>query len=92
MLIFGTYFIVAHRNFLSLYDMGASSNGWIDTIQMDKNHVRMIRIKKMPKAEIEKNVEFEKAFSRLSLKFELACLIGTNKLVHTKLIAKNGVP
>ena len=42
--------IVAHRNLLSLYDMGLKDS-WVDTIQVldSQDHIRKIQIKKRPR-------------------------------------------
>lgn len=47
---FTTYMIVAHRNLLSLYDMGMKDI-WVDTIQVldSQDHVRKIQVKKRPR-------------------------------------------
>ena len=45
MINFATFTIVAHRNLISLYNMG-SSDRWEDTIQISKDYVRNCQIKK----------------------------------------------
>ena len=47
---FMTFMIVAHRNLLSLYDLGLKDN-WVDTIQVldSQDHIRNVQIKKRPR-------------------------------------------
>ena len=45
MINFATFTIVAHRNLLSMYNMG-SRDMWEDTIQVSEDYVRNCQIKK----------------------------------------------
>ena len=56
--VLSTYMIVAHRNMISLYDMGAMDKQWIDTVKVGENHVRRLQVKKMPKNKRQKKSFF----------------------------------
>ena len=74
--------VVAHRNLLSLYDMGSRSC-WIDTIGFSRNdHVHDVKIKKRPKHDRYERLELRKVLSHqiykkqyisVLQKYELAC-------------------
>ena len=49
MINFSTFTIVAHRNMISLFDMGsvgATKDQWEDTLKLGADHVRRLCIKK----------------------------------------------